>query len=328
MAVQEPWSNPYQATTHHPQKDLYHLAWPSNEIPRETGRSPVHVCMFIHKRINPRSIQIVNHSGTFQTVILKYRYESRDARLAIHNLYLSPQHPTVVEEVMTATQTLELADQALTRYASHEQVLLGDFNAWHSEWFGRRVRQTGQARRVREITAKHELELVLEPGTVTRPGENPERGSSTIDLIWGTPSITEHVAECTTVEFLAQGSDHLPIRTVLGFRPEIAPVEERWNLKKTNWSTFENELKTELRYPRAPVDQTPEKLVEAITKAVDVSTPKVKLSYRMRPGWNDECREALKAAKRAKRRCQAYGGWEELREWKQLKQMSSGSVIQ
>ena len=325
IAVQEPWSNPYQATTHHPQKDLYHLAWPSDEIPRETGRSPVRVCMFIHKRIDPRSIQIVNHSGTFQTVILNYRHGSRDTRLAIHNLYLSPHTPSVAEEVMPATETLKLADQALTRFANHEQVLLGDFNAWHSEWFGRRVKQTGQARRIREITAKHELELVLEPGTITRPGENPERGSSTIDLIWGTHSITEHVAECTTVEFLAQGSDHLPIRTVLGFRPEIASVEERWNLKKTNWSKFENELRTELRYPRAlqtkaQIDQTAEDLVEAITRAVDVSTPKVKLSHRMRPGWSDECREALKAVKRARRRYQAYGGWEELREWKQLEQ--------
>lgn len=31
IAVQEPWCNKYVATTHHPQKQLYHLVWPTDE---------------------------------------------------------------------------------------------------------------------------------------------------------------------------------------------------------------------------------------------------------------------------------------------------------
>jgi hypothetical protein len=40
LAIQEPWRNPFAATTHHPAKDVFHLCCPAEE---EAG--PARVCL-------------------------------------------------------------------------------------------------------------------------------------------------------------------------------------------------------------------------------------------------------------------------------------------
>lgn len=47
VAIQEPWKNPFSATTHHPAKDLFHLCYPTNEE-EELAK----VCFFINKQID------------------------------------------------------------------------------------------------------------------------------------------------------------------------------------------------------------------------------------------------------------------------------------
>ena len=47
IAIQEPWRNPYSATTHHPAKDRFHLCYPTGHT-EGTAR----VCFFINKMIN------------------------------------------------------------------------------------------------------------------------------------------------------------------------------------------------------------------------------------------------------------------------------------
>ncbi|KAK7433457.1 reverse transcriptase, partial [Colletotrichum acutatum] len=47
IAIQEPWRNPYSATTHHPANDRFHLCYPSSE---ENG--PARVCFFINKKLD------------------------------------------------------------------------------------------------------------------------------------------------------------------------------------------------------------------------------------------------------------------------------------
>ena len=105
-------------------------------------------------------------------------------KIAIHNAYIAP--PTAVEGVCSGEATLTLIDRALEENADHEQILLGDFNAWHSDWFERDVEVRGLAKQLKEITIKRGLSLILEPGTITRPPNinAPEDWEgSTIDLV-------------------------------------------------------------------------------------------------------------------------------------------------
>lgn len=47
LAIQESWRNPFLATSYHPLKDTFHLAYPDND---ETW-----VCFYINQRIDPSS---------------------------------------------------------------------------------------------------------------------------------------------------------------------------------------------------------------------------------------------------------------------------------
>jgi hypothetical protein len=47
IAIQEPWKNPYSATTHHTAKDRFHLCYLTGDT-----EGPARVCFFINKRID------------------------------------------------------------------------------------------------------------------------------------------------------------------------------------------------------------------------------------------------------------------------------------
>jgi hypothetical protein len=57
LAIQEPWRNPFVATTHHPAKNIFHLCCPAEE---EEG--PARVCFFINKRLDHNKWQFKEHS--------------------------------------------------------------------------------------------------------------------------------------------------------------------------------------------------------------------------------------------------------------------------
>ncbi|KAL9607587.1 MAG: hypothetical protein Q9167_007513, partial [Letrouitia subvulpina] len=203
------------------------------------------------------------------------------------------------------------------------------------------------------------IDLCLEPGTITRPSKqvNSNNLGSTIDLIWGTQQATEHVVECDTVEFLAKASDHLPIRTVLGFTPDIAEAREGWKYKAADWKAFRENLKAEINQrsrllpcvlpdvlpcmlpcsdqtrtqdqirTQAQIDDAAEALTEAIQRALQATVPKLRMTPKMRPGWNDECAEQIKKVKRAKRKFQGTRTQEDLNTWKELN-MEKKKILQ
>ena len=49
------------------------------------------------------------------------------------------------------------------------------------------------------------------------------------------------------------------------------------------------------------IDTVTIRIIDTLTKAVELSTPVAKLSPRSKPGWTDECIQAIKAERRARR---------------------------
>ena len=47
IGIQEPWKNPYTATTHHPAKDRFHLCYPMGDT-----EGSARVCFFVNKKID------------------------------------------------------------------------------------------------------------------------------------------------------------------------------------------------------------------------------------------------------------------------------------
>ena len=334
IAVQEPWSNPFQATSHNPQKQGYSLIWPSDEIPETIGQKPVRVCTYIHKRIHPGTIQITNHSPTLQTIRIRFKQTGGYRTIAVHNAYVAP--PTAAEEVCSGEETLALIDKALEENAEYEQILLGDFNAWHSDWFGRDVDTRGLARQLRAITIKRGLGLILEPGTITRPpniNAPNDREGTTIDLIWGTQQVTEQVIHCDIAPELQNGSDHYPIHSSFAFQPESAELKKEWKYKEANWEAFQASLeKRILRVDKirtqAQIDFLAEDITQAIQQALDQAVPKLQRSPKMRPGWNEECSKVLRDVKKAEKRYKGSGDPRDLEEYKALENLKKRTLRQ
>lgn len=281
--------------------------------------------MFIHKNINPGAVQVFNHSPTFQTAVIKFRNNSRNMKIAMHNVYLLPpnSNPDGADGVPSAADTMTLIEANLEHFAGKgcEQVLLGDFNSWHPDWNGENCSHvTGQAIRLKHITAQYNMELNLEPNTITRPSSRGN-GGSTIDLIWSTQQTTEQLCSCEPVEFLQKSSDHVPIRTVFAFSPEQAKEQREWKFKKADWQLYSEELTSRLPtigriHTQAQPDTLAEELTTAITDALNTAVPRTKRSPYMRPGWNEACTEAISTVKRAKRRFQATGHAVDKEVWK------------
>jgi hypothetical protein len=66
LAIQEPWRNPYMATTHHPAKDVFHLCCPPGD---EAG--PARVCFFVNRRIDHKRWQVKEHNRDISSLTIE-----------------------------------------------------------------------------------------------------------------------------------------------------------------------------------------------------------------------------------------------------------------
>ncbi|OQE11190.1 hypothetical protein PENFLA_c078G07425, partial [Penicillium flavigenum] len=85
-----------------------------------------------------------------------------------------------------------------------------------------------------ELCDEADLDLWLEPGTVTRD-QNGEQ--TTIDLFFGTPDLTERLVVCELALDCHTDSDHLPIRVLLDVNPQ-PPAEIQ---KRRLWKAMDTE---------------------------------------------------------------------------------------
>ena len=87
LAIQEPWRNPFMATTHHPAKDIFHLCYPV-----DSDNRPVRVCFFVNKRLDNTKWQFQPHTRDAYSLSLRLTsHGDLDTTLSIHNVYNPPQ---------------------------------------------------------------------------------------------------------------------------------------------------------------------------------------------------------------------------------------------
>jgi len=189
----------------------------------------------------------------------------------------------------------------------HSTVVVGDFNLHHPRWEGPEAGYNCRtaAEYLIEITENNGLELGFEPGLITRPAKGAGINPSTIDLSFITSDITDHLIQTGINKELDKGSDHLPVETVFGFRLEREEEPTRRLFKKMNKEIFHNVLKDLPEVPLAlsqdQIDTVTVRIIDTLTKAVELSTPVAKLSPRSKPGWTDECTQTIKTERRARR---------------------------
>ncbi|KAG6979819.1 RNA-directed DNA polymerase from mobile element jockey [Fusarium oxysporum f. sp. conglutinans] len=297
LAIQEPWKNPFDTTTHHPAKDQFHLCYPDKD-----RNFPARVCFFINKRLDHSRWHFREASRDLCSLNLVLGTEE-EQQIVIHNVY----NPT-----KTATErgnTVPLLELAIERSSHHEQIIGGDFNLHHELWGGDRVQRADpDAAELTTIMEDYCLTSNLAPGTITYEERD---GRTTIDLCLTTAGLMDRLIQCEIETDMDHDSDHLPITTSLDLNTVKMIAKPRRNWKALDEKTFTRVLQRELPPQRrsrtkTALDRYVKEVMAAITAAVDEPVPKTAPSPRSKPGWNEECAAALAESKRLRRRHSLY----------------------
>ncbi|KAH8696364.1 hypothetical protein BGW36DRAFT_428380 [Talaromyces proteolyticus] len=86
IAVQEPWRNEFNATTHQPASRTHQLLYPKGQA---------RVALFVNKRIDPSKWIHTIVNKDYQVLQIHYERGGPPRMLAIHNIYNEPEKTTL-----------------------------------------------------------------------------------------------------------------------------------------------------------------------------------------------------------------------------------------
>ncbi|EKG09293.1 Endonuclease/exonuclease/phosphatase [Macrophomina phaseolina MS6] len=315
IAVQEPWKNPVRDTTHHPLRMEFELLYPNG---------PARTCIFVNKRIAPSSWAVTYHASDLCTLHLRAA-DNSNARGAIHihNVYSPPR-------ATGATSSLHELAAALREHPNDQHIVLGDLNLHHPLWTGPEYgHQDPEADELIHLLERFSLHLAS-PQAIPTFARNDAQ--TTIDLVFVTAGIIEHLVKCQVREDLQQDSDHIPVTTVVDLSPPRCPPEARPNWRSSDIAklkrTFEEILPRITPLHSVEIlENFTDSLVQTIKQAIDISTPPLQVSPRSIPGWTKECKEAQMETRRMCRvlqRTRSEEDWERYRSMRNRK----GRLIQ
>ena len=170
-------------------------------------------------------------------------------------------------------------------------VVLGDFNAHHVVWGCRDCCSRG---RTLERLIHEEQLCVLNTGTRTH-FTTPTGQTSVLDLSLCSPQLAHLFS--WTVDDDPAGSDHFPVWLKYQDRATLSSRPQRWNLRKANWSDFNTRMEELVASPADSMESFTSKILYSATETIPRTTgmprrPPV-------PWWTDECKEAIRARRRA-----------------------------
>ncbi len=292
LAIQEPWRNPFIATSYHPLKAHFQLIYLDNAGTR--------VCFYIHKRIDPRtwSVQHITKDIAF----LEITNPSLRNKLCIFNVYNEG-----------GTSTVSDLGEAIAKLDSHEELLvLGDFNLHHPLWSTKHRHASNEmpaAQPLLTIIEEFYLQLLTVPGTSTHRWK---QGESTIDLTFGSEDVASRTIHCKIDTSLDHDSDHLPITIAIDWSRQPASPSRKRLWAKTNLPQLRQVVEERLFWgPNATeltnkksIDECVSSIIKALNAGIDVATPWSNPSPRSIPGFNQECKDICTEVQQLRRRWQ------------------------
>lgn len=320
IAVQEPWLNPFVATTYCPRDCPYNLIF------CKEGRA--RTSLYINKNI-PLDKWQAGCEPDYSWVKL----ETGLGLITVHNIY--SEIPETHETITWNTPIPHMLE-AIRKPGQH--IIVGDFNLHHPFWGGRSVSQAyaGADALLCQLRTGN-LDLLLQPGTITR--EKHGNMPSTLDLSMCTAGLTPRVVKCkVTDEFC--GSDHLPIETefLIGNTVRKDP-KPHWNFQKTNLEAVTDGAKWLMPLAGAEhatqlqIDIYTQYLTSFIKALIQETVPQSKQtrSSYSKPWWNQEVADAVTGERRARRawsRTHSNQDWEEFLSATSVKKQCIASAKQ
>lgn len=313
IAVQEPWIAK-NGRTHNP--NGFYAVYMYE--PKDKADRPK-VCFLVNtQKIRRETIRVTSRGPTVCTLHIKVDIDGAEKEISIHNVYnpcTQSRKTRYTEgrwEGISEDSALPHLDLALDKFSANEQVVVGDFNLEHLDWFGDKPcfpKERKQTTFLREMMEEYGLTLALEPGTITRPPQDTRSTRGTcIDLVWATPVIQDRIFKCLVSQKLDHASDHKPVGTIIGFKPQKPLEVLKHNMKRMDEVRYNEILQREI--PRIEpiletneIDSTARAIVAAVTTAVEGSCPLQRIHpQRSKPNFTEETIDAIKEVKRAQRR--------------------------
>ncbi|KAJ6032769.1 hypothetical protein N7540_003501 [Penicillium herquei] len=293
IAIQEPWKNPYQNTTHHPAKDTHELLWPDD------GEERPRVCMFVSKKLAGWTHYA--HSRDVQELRLK---TVSVGEIRLFNVY---NEDGVWGGLDMLKDVVPPVSERRGTPSIISYLVVGDFNLHHPAWGGDTACEDPRADDIIELMDLADLDLWLEPGTKTRMGSG-DQSSTSIDLVLASRALEGRLISCDISLDNHADSDHLPIKTVLDVETDVVEDVRRRCWRSMDTEKFLNFVSANLEtlnasnWPQDPtpatIDQRVNFLLETVQQGIQASTPWAKPSKWARIGWTDECSEAIKESRR------------------------------
>jgi ribonuclease HI len=292
LAIQEPWRNPFVATTYHPLKEHFRLTYLDNATTR--------VCFYINTRIDP-STWSVSHI-TSDITSLEIINPNSHSKIRIFNVYNE-----------AGTSAISDLEEAIAKLDPQEELLvLGDFNLHHPLWsttHRHASRGMPAAQPLLTIIEEFQLQLLTVPGTTTHRWK---QGESTIDLTFASADLAARTIYCKVDTSLDHDSDHLPIAVAIDWSWRSATPSRKRLWAKTNLPLLRQIVKD--RLPLVPditdlkdkesIDEHVRSIINALNTGIDASTPWSNPSPRSIPGFDQECKDICTEVQQLRRRWQ------------------------
>ena len=275
IAVQEPRYNRLTRSTYCPRP--YELAY---EAQPETR-----VCFMIRRDVGPSRWRRRQYGPNVAALQLNLQ----TGPLTIVNVYNPRKDGPRIQEWTRIAQALE--------EAQGEIILLGDFNAHHSEWGGLGTACEHAADHLLVETRRRDLGLLTPRGEPTWTRGNQR---TVIDLTFATPALCQRVSFCGTEERWALTQDHIPIRLTLDLISAAPPVQQdRFALGKLDLVGLQADLATtEWQAADCPLSA----LQAALQNFLPRRCPPARPCPRARPDWSPRAAALLTGARQARRR--------------------------
>jgi len=245
--------------------------------------------------------------GTHRGGSAIYLHESISySNLKLHHFHQSvgvqidlPNKKFVLISIYTPESILDLQDlDTFLESNTLPLILCGDFDSHNTIWGSTHTNHKGNM--LWDFIENHDL-VLLNDGHGTRICQNGTL--SPLDLTFVSPALA---LQCQWSILESDcGSDHFPIKITLDQMEFIAPPLRlpRWNLRKANWEAYQldcNRLIND-RLVSTNVDEFQFQITSTILAIAGEHIPKVEPSIS-KPGkrwWNDQCKLAIRAKKKA-----------------------------
>ena len=273
LAIQEPWNNPFVRTSYNPSSSNFWLKIQDCQNAR--------VAFYVSKNIPTSSWTVRYISPDLAVLNIQVEFQDIIRNVQIYNVY----NPSPCSYYDTeGPTTLNNLRQDLSLYPDEHTIVLGDFNLHHPIWNSRsRLTQYAYADLLINIIEEQGLQLLTPQGLETWSARGT---SSTVDLAFASPFLSETLVKCDLEYSLDHQSDHLPVCVEL----QLEVAQHKSTLKRA-WEKLDQErllqsLSANLVFnsaaelnTREQVDRQVSQIHAAFLEAIDYSVP-----------WKKPCR--------------------------------------